>query len=145
MGGGAGMNRLSGSVLTIGDVAEQTEWRRQENCGSVCRHLVLSSVCLATMQWRWRARYEAQCSSTTATRTVVLLLASQRTQHDGQHQVLKASAGWVAWAAGERQHQGTWWSRCDQNEVHARMFDLAVHHTSESWNRLFDVHFCAVV
>ena len=73
---------------------EQTEWRSLElSCESVCRHLVLSSMCPATVQ---RARSESQFPQATDTSTVVLLLASRKTEHDGKHQVLKASAGWVA-------------------------------------------------
>ena len=52
MGGGAGVNRLSGSVLKQVETGlSRLSWRRQEkSCGLVCRHLVLSSMCPATMQ-----------------------------------------------------------------------------------------------
>ena len=53
------------------------------------------------------------------------------------------------WAAVERSHHGNIEVRDGavviKNEVHARVFHLSVHHMSESWNRLLDVHLSAVV
>ena len=52
------------------------------------------------------------------------------------------------WTAGERRHNDIkvrGGAVLIENEIHARMFNLATHHASEGWNRLFHVHLSAVV
>ena len=53
------------------------------------------------------------------------------------------------WAAGECRDDGDIKVRGGtvliKDKTHARVFDLAIHHTSEGWNLLFDVHLGATV
>ena len=72
---------------------------------------------------------------------------------------LLSSLGQVAWAGAGRRNEGRaagkWRDNGDikvrgvailiKDKMHASMFDLAIHHTSEGWNRLFDVHLRAIV
>ena len=59
--------------------------------------------------------------------------------------------GHVAWAgaAGEWRHNGDIKVRGGailmKSEIHACVFDRAIHHTREGWNGLFDVHLGATV